>query len=131
MGCKPNCDEMKELIGNLEISVSNDNTSDKDFTGLTDRYLYKLVNENKISLICGKALGCKDKKNNKIVIDDLLIDSEINYCKCNLFGIYLPKEEILKRHKFQWFTRLNHRQILESNTQAGKHLLITLGKYNK
>lgn len=130
MGCKANCDGMKELISNLEISISLDNTSDKDFTGLTDRYLYKLVNDNKVSLICGKALGCKDKNNNKVIIDNLLSDSQINYCKCSLYGIYLPKDEILTRLKFKWFSRLNHRQVLESNTQVGKHLLITLGKYN-
>lgn len=131
LGCKANCDEMQELIQNLEISISDDNTSQKDFTGLTDKYLYKLVNENRISLICGKALGCKDKDNNRILIDDLLIEKKINYCNCSLYCIYLPKDDILNRTKFQWFARLNHRQLLESNTQAGNYLILTLGKYNK
>ena len=128
MGCKPKCNEMDLIISELEICVSNDNTDEKEFIGLLDKHLYNLVHKNQISLICGKAFGCKDKENNKVLIDDLLIEKGINYCLCSLYGIYLPKNEILLRTKFSWFVRLSHKQILESNTQASKYLLISLGK---
>ena len=128
MGCKPKCNEMDIIISELEISISNDNTDEKEFNGLLDRQLYSLVNKNQISLICGKAFGCKDKEENKVLVDDLLIEQEIKYCLCSLYGIYLPKNEILARTKFNWFVRLSHKQVLESNTQAAKYLLISLGK---
>ena len=128
MGCIKKSNQMQLIITEIEISISNDNTNDKDFSGLLDRHLYKLINESKVALICGKAFGCKDIKSKKVLIDDLLIETHIDYCLCSLYGIYLPKKEILQRHKFSWFARLNHKQVLESNTQAGKYLLISLGK---
>ena len=120
--------EIEPIISELEISISDDNTDEKGVFRLLDRHLYKHVSDNKISLICGKAFGCKDKENNKILIDDLLIANKINFCLCSLYGIYLPKDEILSRSKFNWFARLSHKQVLESNTQVAKYLLLSLGK---
>ena len=39
-------------------------------------------------------------------------------------GIYLPAKEILTRTAFRWFGRMNAKQVLESDTVAGKLLLV-------
>ena len=128
MGCKKNSKTMKELISNLEISVSQDATDQPEFEGSTDRYIYKLVKEGKSGLVCGKALGTKDKNNNVVLVDNLLEDGPLNLCMCSLYCICLPGDEILNRSKFSWFARLNHRQVLEGNTQASKYLMLSHGK---
>ena len=75
MGCEKHNGSMKELIENLEINVSKDNTDRPKFVGLTNKHIYKLVTEGKCSLICGKALGTKNKHDNVILLDELLGNS--------------------------------------------------------
>jgi len=86
------------------------------------------MKEGKCNIICGKGLGTKNKKNDVILIDNLLESSGLDLCMCSLFCIILPDEDILSRTKYQWFARLNHMQVLEANTQASKFLLISRGK---
>ena len=128
MCCKKGNSAMKELISNLEISVSGDNSDQPEFEGTTDKYIYKLVKEGKCGLVCGKALGTKDKNNNVVLIDALLNEAPLNLCFCSLYCICLPGKEILHRTKYNWFARLSHRQVLEGNTQVSKFLLLCHGK---
>lgn len=128
MGCEKNNESMKELLESLEINVSKDNTNRPKFVGLTDKHIYKLVTEGKCSLICGKALGSKNKHDNVVLLDHLLSDSPLELCSCSLYCICLSEEELLKRSKFGWFLRASHKQVLESNTQISKLILLSHGK---
>jgi hypothetical protein len=40
----------------------------------------------------------------------------------NIYGIYIPEEEILLRPKYQWFAVLDSQQILETNMFIAKHI---------
>jgi hypothetical protein len=40
----------------------------------------------------------------------------------NMYGIYIPEEEILLRPKYQWFSVLDSQQILETNMFIAKHI---------
>ena len=128
MGCKKGCQSMKELIGYMEVLISKDNTDESTFKKNINRFIYKLMQENKCGVICGKALGTKDKENNVILIDDLLESTPIKFCMCSLYGIYIPDDEVLKRTKYQWFARMSHSQVLKGNIEASRYLLISLGK---
>lgn len=44
-----------------------------------------------------------------------------------MVGLYLPNDEILSRTKYGWFPRMNKKQVMESNTIAGKYMLISHG----
>tara|TARA_B110000003_G_scaffold273_1_gene312 strand:- start:8124 stop:9116 length:993 start_codon:yes stop_codon:yes gene_type:complete len=127
MGCKKKSNLMEGLIKRVELLLSNDNTEQMDFEGEVDRILYKMHDENTISLIEGKAFGNKTKDDKVVLVDDLLGNSYINFDR-NMFGIYLPKKEIEKRTKFQWFGRLNRQQILNANTIVTKYFLISAGQ---
>ena len=127
MGCKKNSNSMKELIEYLEILISKDNTDQPKFEATINRYLYKLMNDGKCGLICGKALGTKNKKNNVLLIDNWLEESPVNLCMRSLHCIVLPDEEILNRKKYQWFARLNYVQVLDANTQISKYMIISRG----
>ena len=119
---------MKELLNNLEINVSKDSTDQSIFEGLTDKLIYKSVQNDECGLLCGKSLGVKDKNGKEILIDNLLGESSLNLCMESLLCIYIPDKDILKRTKYQWFSRLNHVQILEGNTQLSKFFLLSHGK---
>jgi hypothetical protein len=124
MGCVKNCRAMKLLSEYLEILISTDNTDQSNFEGNVNRYLRKLINEDKCSLICGKSLGTKNKSNEPILIDNWLEESPVDLG--SVYCIILPDDEILKRTKYQWFARLSHLQVLEANTQASKYLIISI-----
>jgi len=128
MGCTKFSKGMKKLINDLEISVSNDNTDQPAFEGLTNKYIYKYVKEGKCGLISGKEIGTKDKEGKEILVEDWLGEASINVCMCSLYCICLPDEAILKRNKYNWFARLNHAQVLEANVQASEFLLLSHGK---
>jgi len=127
MGCKKKSKYMDNLIKKIELLLSNDNTHEMDFEGEIDRELYKMCNDQEIQLTCGKLFGNKTKDGNVVLLDDLLGCSYINFDR-NMYGIYLPKEDIEKRTKYQWFGRLNREQILKSNTVVAKYFLISAGK---
>ena len=128
MGCKKESKSMKELIENLEVMVSRNHNDVVKFDGIIDRHINKLCMEGKCGIVCGKALGVKDKENKVILLNQLLNNSPLNLCMCSLTCIVLPDDEILKRHKYNWFARLSHRQVLGGEFQASKFMILSLGK---
>lgn len=115
------------LINKMQVLISRDNTNDMDFTGELDRELYKECINGNVNLINGQTLGVKTVDNEIILVDDLVGNSYLNLCK-EMYGLYIPSEELLKRTKFNWFARLERNEILKSNTNIGKYLLVSLGK---
>jgi len=128
LGCVKGCTKMKDLSEHLEILVSRDNTDEPNFEGNINRYLRKLMSQGKCNIICGKGLGTKNKDNEVVLIDHLLEESSLKLCMCSLYCIVIPDEDILKRTKYQWFSRLSHRQVFEANTQISKFMIISHGK---
>ena len=86
------------------------------------------MNKGKCAIICGKALGTKNKKDEVLLLDNWLEESPIDLCMCSLYCIILPDEEILSRTKYQWFARLSPKQVLLGNTQASKFFIISRNK---
>ena len=128
MGCKKESKAMKEYLQYLEITISTDNSHALQIEGKLDKFLYNLVKQKKCDLICGKSLGVKNKDDEVILVDHWLQKSPVKICTCSLYCICLPGLEILNRNKYGWFVRLNKQQLLESNTDIAKYLLISLGK---
>ena len=59
-----------------------------------------------------------------ITVDHLLNNSNIEF-DSEIVGVYIPKDEILKRRKYNWFARSNKVQILSSNTNIAKMFLLS------
>ena len=128
LGCKKMSNSMKEYCNHVEITISKDHGNASAIEGELDKFLYKLVQENKCDLVCGKSLGVKSKEDKVILVDHWLQESPVKICLCSLYCICLPSIEILKRAKYGWFTKLNKQQLLESKTDISKYLLMSLGK---
>jgi hypothetical protein len=68
-------------------------------------------------------IGIKTYDDRPILLEDLMSN---NYLKIypNTYGILIPSVELLNRRKYEWFTRMSEKQVLESNTIIGNYLLV-------
>jgi hypothetical protein len=57
------------------------------------------------------------------MLERLMNNSFINFAD-DIYGVYVPADDLLKRTKYNWFVRLSPEQVLESDTIIGKQLLV-------
>ena len=126
MGCMKHSKNMQNYLKYLETLVSRDFTEEMDFEGLTNKWLHRETVEGRFALINGKTFGIRDNEECPVYIDQLLENSFVKFNN-DMAGLYLPNDEILARVKYGWFTRMSKKQVMESNTIAGKYMLISHG----
>lgn len=124
IGSGPQHQSIKEVCEELERTLSNDYTSEQDFNGGGERILNKLIHNHQITKISGKLVGCLDKEDRYISINELLGTSYIDFSD-DLIGIYLPQRDIIERSKYQWFARLQDKEIYNEPMIISKYLLIS------
>jgi hypothetical protein len=108
MGCKRNCECMNKFIDYQEKLYKN-KTLQSDFTGDIHTYLKKCG----CTVIDGSKLGIKKTNGEPVLLNELLGTDPITLPR-KLLGVYVPRDEILSRPKFEWFSRMSPLQILES-----------------
>jgi hypothetical protein len=130
----PNCEfigsekenpTVKELINFMEINISSNFTNELVFLGKFNTWCLYKINENKINLINGHLIGTKNVENEAILLDNLLSDEYINFYS-NIYGIWVPNRDILKRTYYEWFARMSPEQIFESQFILAKYMVISL-----
>ena len=77
-------------------------------------------------LVCGKMFGSEDREGKEVNIDRLMGNTYIKFSP-NLYAIYVPGDEILRRTKYEWFARLSQQQLRNCDTIIAKQLLIAQG----
>ena len=127
MGCTKNSPTMKEYVKYLEGLNSRDNTNEMDFNGSACEYLYKLTQTGRIIKIEGGKLGALDSTGNEVTLGRLMSSTYVDFAD-DMYALYLPRDEILSRTKYGWFTRLSHKQLLECPSVATKWLLTAHGQ---
>lgn len=123
MGCKKNSHAMQDYIKYLEILNSTDYTDESRFKGNDTNWCMDKISKRELNLIPGKLLGTRDSYGTYITLERLLGNSYVDIDE-NAVGIYIPDEEILRRTKYQWFSRLSVGQMLSSDTIIGKYLVL-------
>jgi len=124
IGCVKNCPNMNELINHLQILFSKDYTNEINIEDLINKWLFNKSQNKEIDTIDGKYLGIKDN-NNKIIDLERLLGSTFLELNKNSYGLYIPRDDLLKRKAYNWFVYLNSQEVLESNTNIGKYLLVS------
>ena len=117
---------MHKYLKYLETLTATDFTEEMDFEGSSNKWLYQETTEGRITLLNGKLFGIRDKEECPVYIEQLLENSFVKFAP-DMVGLYLPNDEILSRTKYGWFPRMNKKQVMESNTIAGKYMLISHG----
>lgn len=124
MGCKKKSAVMENMVQYLEHLNSRDFTSESDFLGNVNRWLYQKSTLGEINLLDAGKIGCKDVNNKPILVDDLMSTTYLKLCR-DVCGIYIPADEILRRTKYEWFARLSPKQVLECDAVICKHILLS------
>jgi len=126
-GSPKECPTLLNLIDFMQRTISSDFTSESDFLGDFNRWCESRIRRGEINLIDGIEIGTKTIDRQPILIENLLSQNYLNLYP-NLYGIYIPANEILNRKYYEWFARLSTKQVLESNTIIGNYFLITLAE---
>ena len=121
MGTTKNNDMLKSWIEFLRSDVSNGHFSQEmDFLGSENSMLQKLVTQQQIHLISGDHFGVKTRNGSPIILDDLMEENFLDVDMSQLLGIQIPRDELLKRNKYQWFSILPYKDVLNANVILSK-----------
>lgn len=120
IGCKQESENMKKYINYLTILNSKDFVAEQDFIGTANLWL----ENNNIMKIDGLYIGTKDANGKMVIVDELINNTYLDIHQ-DSYGLYIPWYDIVNRINFQWFTRLNEKQVLESETNIGKYILLS------
>ena len=121
---EPNNPVLLDFISYQESLYSRDFTSDLEFNGKINKWLYEANANNKLHILDGQYIGTKDKENSIILVDDLLSSQVIELHSDN-YGLYIPWNELIMRTALSWFVYLSVEEVLDSNTNIGKYLLFS------
>jgi len=116
MGSVRHSDTMRRLRDIEGILLKNDLSSESDFNQTLSRWC-----KNNTEVVCGGLIGVKKECGNHVDLSELLGNNPIALHK-DLYAIYIPAEEILKRPKYAWFARLSVEQLMRSDLQLAKYL---------
>jgi len=125
ISCKKGNKEINKLYTDITKIVNIDNTKENEFIGMIENILHTMVSNNTINIIDGKFIGTRFDNNKTVNIEDLCGYSKLNFNK-DIYCLYIPRDDLLKRNALNWFVYLNEKQVLESNTNIGKYLSMCL-----
>lgn len=115
---------VSKLIDFIQRTMSKDYTAESEFLGNFNRWANTRIQNGEINKISGVDIGVKTVDDTPILVEDLM-SQEYLYIYPQTYGILIPSDEILSRLKYEWFARLSHKQVLQSNTIIGNYLLLS------
>lgn len=119
--CKA-CPTLKGMINDLEMRTKTQLTaSENTFIGGTHMMIRKLVSSGDAVIIDGREIGIKTRKGKQILLDDLMSESFLDI-DTDVFGVYIPGDEVLARPKYGWLAYLSNSELLKSNLVIVKYL---------
>lgn len=122
-GAEKNNETVKEYIEYLKKRNSNPHfTSETEFEGDSARWI---AESGKFTIVDGGKIGVKSTKNKPILVDDMMGEDYLDLHP-DVYGIYLPYEDILKRFKYQWFATMNADALIETNVVIAKYIKASL-----
>lgn len=123
-GSPKECETVKELCNFIERTASHDYTSEVKFLGVYDKWCKQHIEKGIINLIDGVEIGTKTVDERQVIIDDLISNYYLDLYQ-ETYGVLIPSEQILNRVKFEWFSRMSPKQVLESDTIIGNYILLS------
>jgi len=73
-----------------------------------------------VALVDGRSVGVKKACGAPLDLSELLGNNSIDFHP-DASAIYLPADEILKRHKYGWFARISHQELLKSDLAVAQY----------
>ena len=129
MGSRKNNEYVLELMNNLKKKWNGHFSQEMEFQGYKNHWLKKQIQQQNINLVPGEYIGIKKRTGKPILIDDLMEEAFLDIDMNSLYGIYIPRDELLKRTKYQWFSILSTDAIFECNIILAKFFKISIVDY--
>jgi hypothetical protein len=129
MGAPKNDETIKEFIQYLKesnLSGQRHFSQEMDFYNQNGEWCLDAMRQGKISYVGGETIGVKTKNKKPVLLEDLMEEKFLNVDMNTLFGIYIPRDELLKRPKYQWFSILPYEDILKSNLILAKFFKMSM-----
>jgi hypothetical protein len=122
MGAPKNDPIMKEFIEYLkQVNLNPHFSSEMDFLGVSSQWCMETINKGQMNLIMGQRIGVKTQDRKTVLLEDLMEENFLNLSS-DCVAVYIPREEILSRPKYQWFAAMNGEEILKANMIVAKYL---------
>jgi len=130
-GCDKFNKKIKEYIHFIEIILSTDYTNESIFKNKLDLWWNMQIekNPNEVLLVPSSLIGLKNNENKKIHLEQLFETENIIFNN-NFYGILIPYEELLKRNKYEWFLRMDRKQLLNGNFILAKYFVLSSNMEN-
>jgi hypothetical protein len=114
---------IKEFLAYLKMRNQSIHFSQEaDFLGETANWATEAVNAGKMNLIRAELVGVKSQNQRAIQLEDLM-EEETLYLSPNAYGLWVPREEILRRPKFEWYAALSSADVLKANVFLTKYII--------
>uniref|UniRef100_A0A6C0AV72 Nucleotide-diphospho-sugar transferase domain-containing protein n=1 Tax=viral metagenome TaxID=1070528 RepID=A0A6C0AV72_9ZZZZ len=103
-------------------------THEFEFSNRIGHKCLEMKRDQQINVLCGSYTGIKTNKGKPVLLDDLMEESMIDLRK-DLYGIIIPRDELLLRTKHQWFAVLSEDEAIHTNACVSKLLFKAVHKH--
>tara|TARA_Y200000002_G_scaffold349835_1_gene326761 strand:+ start:17975 stop:19036 length:1062 start_codon:yes stop_codon:yes gene_type:complete len=123
MGAPRKNQTIMELMDFMQRTISSDFTAASVFVGDFDRWIEGRIRNQRINVISGSEIGVKDINGEPVTVEQLMGNTPIKFSP-NMLGIWIPAKDLLKRRKFEYFTRMSISQVLKANIILSKYIIM-------
>jgi hypothetical protein len=122
IGAPKNDSIILEMVEDMkQMYVNGHFTNENEFLGKISHWCKHKINMGSMGLIGGEYIGVKTQKRRPILLENLMEEEFLDIIP-GAFGIYIPREELLRRTKYQWFAVLSAEEIFKTNAIIVKYL---------
>jgi hypothetical protein len=116
MGCRKESEHVQKLMEFQGRLLKTDNTEQADFTGAVAKACAHLAQ------VDGGRVGAKKRDGTPLDLEELLGQNPLDL-QPDAAAIYIPAEEILRRPKYAWFSRIRQDELTKSDLTLAKYFI--------
>lgn len=127
-GCAKNDKTMTDLVNYMKTRLlKHDFTEERHFLGDVSQWCIKAIEQGHMNLMLGQRIGIKTQKRKTILVEELFEEKPLDLDP-SCVGIFIPEDEILHRHKYEWFAYVSKEDVLKVNAIIIKYMRANLLK---
>jgi hypothetical protein len=122
-GAPKRCPVIKDYVDYLKKRNQNPHIfQEAEFKGESSYWCNVAIEKRKMNRISGTMIGVKSLKGRPILLEELMEEAPLDLSPVELFGIYIPADEILRRPKYEWFAVMPAEELLTTHLIIVKYL---------
>jgi hypothetical protein len=112
--------KMIEYMKNLYSTANGHFSNQSELLGDISQWCMDAIARGEMNCIDGESIGIKSTEKKTILLEDLMGESFLDVDMKKLYGIYIPRDELLRRPKYQWYSILPVNDVLNANVILSK-----------